>query len=372
MSVEITHQHTTTSLMDDGVVSMKLHREEDVVVLDGGMGHELKLRGIDDGSGFVSGVLANENLLQASTVESIHNDYLAAGCDVITTNSFVAVPRRMLECGLASNEPDAFHRAALLIKASVDRAMAAVSNFENSNGKGARQKNLRIAGCVPPLTECYFGDKVPLNVETMVPEYELIISTLIENNIDIMLCETLATVREGLAIMEALSKIRDTPKIPIWLNFTIKDDEPSKLRGGELLEDACIQLITVAASLKLPLEAIGINCSAPYAISKALTHISHLVEQSEIKLCAYGNCFQTTTSEWMESLKDGSSQSNVTSKSEISSKDYDHNGYLLPCAYARYASQWIELGANIIGGCCGCRPEHMKQVVSMLRSKKNQ
>ncbi|KAL7451594.1 hypothetical protein ACHAWC_003421 [Mediolabrus comicus] len=354
-------------------MSMKLHREEDdVVVLDGGMGHELKLRGIDDGS-FVSGLLANENLLQASTVESIHYDYLAAGCDVITTNSFVAVPRRMLECGLASNDSDAFHRAAMLIKSSVDRAMAAVSNFEDSNGKGTRQKK-RIAGCVPPLTECYFGDKVPLSVETMVPEYELIISTLLESDVDILLCETLSTVREGLGIMKALSKIRDSPQIPIWLNFTIKDDEPSKLRGGESLENACSKLITVAASLKLPLEAIGINCSAPYAISKALTHISHLAEKSDIKLCAYGNCFQTTTSEWMESLKDDSSQSKVNNKSEIiSSKDYDHNGYLLPCAYARYASQWTELGAKIIGGCCGCRPEHMKQAVSMLRSNnKNQ
>lgn len=298
-------------------------------------------------------------------MESIHYDYLAAGCDVITTNSFVAVPRRMLECGLASNETDAFHRAAMLIKSSVDRAMNAVSNFENTNGKGTGQKK-RIAGCVPPLTECYFGDKVPSSVESMVPEYELIISTLLESNVDMLLCETLSTVREGLAIMEAL-KIRDSPQIPIWFNFTIKDDEPSKLRGGESLEDACIHLITVAASLKLPLEAIGINCSAPYAISKALSHISHLAER--IKLCAYGNCFQTTTSEWMESLKDGSSQSKVTNSVIISSKDYDHNGYLLPCAYARYASQWTKLGAKIIGGCCGCRPEHMKQVVSMLRSR---
>lgn len=69
-----------------------------ITILDGGMGHELKLRGISDGT-FLSGVLANENSLaasasnsdDASVVESIHTDYLAAGCDVITTNSFVAV-----------------------------------------------------------------------------------------------------------------------------------------------------------------------------------------------------------------------------------------------------------------------------------------
>ena len=68
-----------------------------ITILEGGMGHELKLRGISDGT-FLSGVLANENNCaansnsdDASVVESIHLDYLAAGCDVITTNSFVAV-----------------------------------------------------------------------------------------------------------------------------------------------------------------------------------------------------------------------------------------------------------------------------------------
>ena len=60
-----------------------------MTILDGGMGHELKLRGVSDGT-FVAGLLANENN-NCSIVESIHEDYLDAGCDVITTNSFVAV-----------------------------------------------------------------------------------------------------------------------------------------------------------------------------------------------------------------------------------------------------------------------------------------
>ncbi len=55
------------------------------------MGHELKLRGISDGT-FLAGVLANQSSSTDSTiVEYIHLDYLNTGCDVITTNSFVAV-----------------------------------------------------------------------------------------------------------------------------------------------------------------------------------------------------------------------------------------------------------------------------------------
>ena len=68
---------------------------DNIIILDGGMGHELKLRGVSDGT-FLAGVLANEkkncnNDNDVDVVESIHEDYLIPGCDIITTNSFVAV-----------------------------------------------------------------------------------------------------------------------------------------------------------------------------------------------------------------------------------------------------------------------------------------
>ena len=135
---------------------------------------------------------------------------------------------------------------------------------------------------------------------------------------------------------------------------------------------ACRQIIKLAASLKVPLEAIGVNCSAPHAISQAIPLISPLVEGSGIKLCAYGNCFQTTTSEWIESLKEDSSHNKATNKkNDVSAQDYDHNGYLLPCAYARFAREWADLGVKIIGGCCGSRPNHLKHVASILRDYNN-
>ena len=70
---------------------------DNIIILDGGMGHELKLRGVSDGT-FLAGVLANEKKNcntndndNVDVVESIQEDYLTAGCDIITTNSFVAV-----------------------------------------------------------------------------------------------------------------------------------------------------------------------------------------------------------------------------------------------------------------------------------------
>ena len=122
-------------------------------------------------------------------------------------------------------------------------------------------------------------------------------------------------------------------------------------------------------SLDLPLEAIGINCAAPGAISTAVRILANIVEKSEIKVCAYGNCFWTTTSDWMDSLyKDLEEGNNNSATTEITHtkycalKDYYDAGYLLSDSYARYAREWASAGATIIGGCCGIRPIHMHQV----------
>ena len=60
-----------------------------VTILDGGMGHELKLRGIVTDGSFLARIVAN--ISQPEAVERVHADFLRSGCDVVTTNSFVAV-----------------------------------------------------------------------------------------------------------------------------------------------------------------------------------------------------------------------------------------------------------------------------------------
>ncbi|KAL7482922.1 hypothetical protein ACHAW6_008580 [Cyclotella cf. meneghiniana] len=346
------------------------------ILLDGGMGHEVKNRGISDGS-FLAGVLANEdtNGEGARVVESIHYDFLSAGCDVITTNSFVAVPPRMIECGLASDDAGANARCVKLITAAVDRARSAITNYyrmhENEKHKGRSKK---IAGCVPPLTECYFAQKVPQS-NAMIPGYVVILSTLLECGVDIILAETLSTIREAEAILKALCCIQrngNHSQYPsLWISFTIHDDEPSCLRSGEPLIDACRSVIAEAHLHNISIEAIGVNCSTPAAISAALVVIKTELDGSNINLMCYGNCFRITTSAWIRSLNYDSKKSQGDySYSETFNPccdDYDRDGYLLPETYARYAKAWAETGATIIGGCCGCAPVYMKTVASTLK-----
>lgn len=282
----------------------------------------------------------------------------------------------MMEGGIATDDAHSICRASQFIVASVDRARAAI----NKHDKLAGERTNKIAGCVPPLTECYFANLVPSSVDRLMSHYAVILSTLLKCNVDILLAETLSTTREAQAILHSLHNImnqriekRDFP--PLWMSFTIRDDEPTMLRSDELLETACRSIIEEATNLNLPLEALGINCATPSAISKALPILTKLVEGTNIKVCAYGNCFKTTTSEWIRSLSlgatstvsasTGEQQSNILLDS--CSEDYDDEGYLKPEIYAKFASEWAELGARIIGGCCGSRPIHMRNVASALK-----
>lgn len=343
--------------------------KSNIIILDGGMGHELKNRGISDGS-FLAGVLANEDNGGSAVVESIHLDFLTAGCDVITTNSFVAVPPRMIECDLASDEESANSRAMKLITAAVDRAKAARSKYYEIGQ--CEHKLIKIGGCIPPITECYFAEKVP-SADTLIPMYKSIVTTLHQCGVDILLAETLSTLREAKAILKAVTSLQSTSQQvklpPLWMSFTIHDDQPTQLRSGESLVDTCQFVLKETELLGVSIEAIGVNCSTPSAISIALTILKTELNNTEIHCMCYGNCFRTTTSEWIRSLNNDNSGSCAAAGGTNQSlcDEYDANGYLFPEAYARYANAWAKQGATIIGGCCGCSPSHMTAVASTLR-----
>jgi len=283
----------------------------------------------------------------------------------------------MIECGLATDEECASKRVSQLIQAAVDRAKSAITKY-NNKGDGRAKK---IAGCVPPLSECYFAIKVQ-ELNRMISEYTVILTTLLDCKVDILLAETLSTEREAVAILHSLSNIIQQKKSenitscipPIWISFTIHDDKPTKLRSDEILENVCNSIIQEASKLNLPLQVIGVNCSTPTAISTAIPILAKVTEGTNIKVSAYGNCFQTTTSEWMNSLDDNEDikedTSNEITKSD--SSDYDEEGYLTPDAYTKFTLDWVKSGAQIIGGCCGSRPSHMDKVAAQLTSRSSQ
>lgn len=194
----------------------------DTVLLDGGNGHELKQPGVTDGS-FLAGLLANEQ--QPDIVQSVHCDFNETGCRIITTNSFVAVPKRILKDILRNDVKHELARQKTreLISAAVKCTKDAV-----------KAKGVLVAGTVPPLTECYMASVVPVDPYAMVPTYNFLLSTLLAEGVDILLAETLSTQREAIAIVGALAQVSATAKRDLSdpllaITMTIDDFRPRQL-----------------------------------------------------------------------------------------------------------------------------------------------
>lgn len=348
----------------------------DTLLLDGGNGHELKLRGISDGS-FLAGLLANER--QPNVVKSVHRDFGRSGCRILTTNSFVAVPQRIQkdiikedgDTGVTSEEK-AQQRTRELMQAAVQCARAVAKEHSS----------VRVAGTVPPLTECYKPLLVPKDANTLVDGYNFLLSVLIEEGADILLAETLSTTREGVAIVRAMAQLVDNGKTtnnntPILaISMTIDDFEhPPVLRSGERLDQAIGSILQESRDRGIPLWGIGVNCASPTAVTKAVPCIQAALQKSSVfpapRIMAYANAFRTTTSEWLASLEDDSKVSGSGEHVKVEAVsplpgEYDSEGLMLPDAYARYAQAWKDSGVSVIGGCCGCSPNHLRAIAAKI------
>ena len=210
-----------------------------LVLLDGSTGHELKERlGV---SSFATAMFAN--VKQPELVTSVHADYVEAGCDVLTTNSFTLTPVALAEMTRTTGE-DAL---PALLHAAASCATAAAAT-----ARGGRQ--VRIAGCLPPLNHCYLRELVP-PAEEMVASYQKIVAELAPR-VDLFLAETLCCSAEACAALQAA-----TPSgKPCWLSLTMHDylkadGSPPALRGGETVN----KLLSALSSSKLTPRALLYN-----------------------------------------------------------------------------------------------------------------
>ena len=281
------------------------------LILDGATGTELNRRGVDTGLPLWSAnALMNDR--DARILQQIHEDYLRAGADIITTNTFRTHRRALAPSGNADRAFDLTSRA-------VDIARAAIVNVPSD-------KPRFIAGSISTLEDCYRPDLVPPDDELRAEHSERI-HHLVECGVDLILIETINTIREA-AIMAKLATITGTPVV---VSFVC--DREGKLLSGETVTDAANQL------LPLGICAIGVNCGPTPNLAKPLIELQEACGK-DFPLIAYGNIgYADEKVGW------------VNTDSEN------------PKAYCEHASHWP---AKIIGGCCGTTPEHIQQLKSLI------
>ncbi len=285
------------------------------LILDGATGTELNRRGVDTGLPLWSAnALLNDR--DAKILQEIHEDYLRAGADIITTNTFRTHRRALAPSGNAN-------RALELTRKAVDIARAAIASvkpFDKTQGKSDSPKF--IAGSLSTLEDCYRPDLVPPDDELQAEHFERI-RHLIACGVDLILIETINTIREAV-IMAKLAVITSAPVI---VSFVC--DREGKILSGETLTEAANQLLPLGISV------IGVNCGPTPNLAKPLAELQTACGK-DFPLIAYGNIGYADE--------------------EIGWVNTDSEN---PNIYCEHASRWP---VKIVGGCCGTTPEHITQL----------
>ncbi|ULJ63892.1 homocysteine S-methyltransferase family protein [Wielerella bovis] len=297
-----------------------------LIILDGGMGRELHRRGAPFRQPEWSALALTES---PHIVTEAHLDFIHAGAEVITTNAYAVVPFHIGKVRFQNEGENLAQTAAQLARDAVEQS----------------GKNVQIAGSLPPLFGSYRPDLFDINCAS---EIALPLINGQKNIVDIWLAETQSSIAEALFVRHLL---RDDER-EFWVSFTLEDThlhtEPM-LRSGETVADA------VAALMSENVAAVLFNCSQPEVMADAVgvakkvmdTHSGSL----KMKIGVYANAFEPQT-EQMNDANDGldAIRPDIT-----------------PEHYLQWAKIWCELGANIVGGCCGITPEHIAQLQIALK-----
>ncbi len=163
--------------------------------------------------------------------------------------------------------------------------------------------------------------------------------------VDVWLPETMSSVTEATAAVDAAVAHRRDSDQQVWLSFCVPDD-PSDghaiLRSGEPIHE-------LVRALAGRVEAFLVNCSLPERIDDTIPEVVRSIAESgtTADVGAYANAFEPK-------------QLALAANSGFSDDRVD----LTPAIYADVADQWVELGATIVGGCCGIYPDHIAELAA--------
>ena len=297
-----------------------------ITLLDGGTGREL----LRVGAPFSQPEWSAKALLEGPQfVTRVHENFVAAGADVITTNSYAVVPYHLGE--------ERFGRVGHELAALAGRLARAVAD-------GA-PRPVRVAGCLPPLCGSYRTDLFDPVVARPI------LATLVDAlapSVDLWLAETLSASVEAELVAAMIAAMGGAALKPLWFSFTLEDliatGAAPRLRSGESVVDV------VKTCARLGAQAVLFNCSQPEVMGPAVTIAAQTLRElggpaGGMKIGVYANAFvplRVTTA----------------ANAELSNLRVD----VTPAVYLDWARDWVSRGASIVGGCCGIGPEHIVEL----------
>ena len=297
--------------------------KEKIVVFDGAMGTYLQSLNLtlDDwgGANFEN---CSENLLytRPDAIEQVHASFLEVGCDVIETNSFGGSEVVLAEFGIVEKTYEVNFRAAELAK-------RVAGDFSTPS------KPRFVAGSIGP------GTKLPtlghIGYVDLKNAYVEQVRGLMDGGSDLLIVETCQDLLQTKAALSAIFDYfkKNKVRVPVIAQVTI-ETFGTMLNGTEIAA-------ALTALDPFPIDVIGMNCgTGPKQMAESL---KYLCESSTLPVSVLPNA-------GLPEVKDGKQHYDETPESFVAQVEH----------FAK------DFGANIVGGCCGTTPEHLKMVVERL------
>ncbi len=308
-------------------IRMRLEKRQPIV-LDGPMGSELVLRGVR--------WRKHGLLTDGEKVSRLHEEYLAAGADVLRTNTFQLNPRIYLN--VFRNRDHMRHIGAPGLEVLAPKLLrASVRLAREARAKAGAEGRVAIAGVLSPLEHCYRPDLAPAE-EIARREQEELARIFVEEKVDFLLLESMNTIGEARAALEAGRAVG----LPVWVSFVLGPE--GELLNREPLRDAVREMHQGGA------DAVLVNCAPPADVTRAL---GKLKEFCELPYGGFAHVGRFSPPSW---------------KFEFFPQFIETHLWP-PERYCREAEEWWKLGAAIVGACCGAGPGHIAALRESLRSK---
>lgn len=287
-----------------------------ILILDGAMGTMLQRKGLQGNS-------ESFNLTNPETIGEIHNEYIEAGADIITANSFSAN-------SISQSEYNLSEKAGLMAEAAARIARKAADEAP---------RKIWVAGSVGPTSKSLslaqnINDPIfrPYSFDGMAEAFEVQIRGLVKGGVDLLLFETCFDALNTKAALYAIGHIPEASDIPIMISASMSD------RSGRTLTGQTMEAFYRSVQHCSPL-SFGLNCSLG-----AEEMIPLIAEVASFATCAV-SCYP-----------------NAGLPNEMG--EYDET----PSQMAESVRKMTLAGSvNIVGGCCGTTPEHIKAVAEAVK-----
>jgi 5-methyltetrahydrofolate--homocysteine methyltransferase len=310
---------------------------ERILIMDGAMGTMIQNEKPDEqayrGMRFkdhASDLGGNNELLTLTApdlIRRIHDDFIAAGADIIETNTFSANRISQADYGLEALSPELNHEAARLAREAADAAGRPVWVA------GAIGPTNQTASISPDVNDPGFRK---VNLDGLAEAYGEAARALIEAGVDLILIETIFDTLNAKAAVYALECLRDEglEVPPLMISGTITD------LSGRTLTGQTPEAFWVSLSHARPF-SVGLNCALGAAEMRP--HIRALGQVADTRISAYPN---------------------AGLPNEMGG--YDET----PDETASHLAEWADAGlVNIVGGCCGTTPEHIRAIAAAVAGK---